>query len=532
MIYKENTSLKTFRIFIFIYLPLFLLLSIIIITYYLNNNKMKLETAKKYELHYVNLLNEVINRKFSGVISDLFIISNLNSMSEDIFNSYHKRLLLSLELYAFLKARKVYDQIRILDKKGNEIVRINRNDGYPEIVDEHKLQNKKDRYYFKDIFKLKKSEVYVSEFDLNLEHDKVEIPFKPMIRFGISILNSYGEKSGILVINYFGNDILNDLRNVNRKVSHSDLYLLNKDGYFLLSPNVDEEWTFMFKNKKQYLFKDFDSDAWNIIVKNKSGQFINKKGLYTFKTIYIDDMDFVSQDLGFFIKAKSHQLLRLVSFYSKQSMENNEGIIKLSYLFSYLILISILLFIPSVIFAKLIRKKMILNEQLKFNANYDALTNLPNRNLFFDRLEIVLSYSERYKQKFAIFYMDLDDFKDVNDNYGHEAGDKVLIEFADRIKKIIRKSDTFARLGGDEFIIIVQNIKDENSLNKIARQIIHLTEKPFILKNKCLVSIGVSIGISVYPVNGTDIRTLLANADKAMYKSKQKGKNNFTICSD
>jgi diguanylate cyclase (GGDEF)-like protein len=525
----KDKKTKTGYIFLIIYLPLFLISSVIIMTYYFNNNKTKLKSVKKNEFHYVNLLNEVVKRSFSEIISDLFIISNSNLISDKIFSSYHERILLALELYSFVKARKIYDQIRVIDTNGNEIVRVNYNDGSPEIVSEKELQNKRGRYYFENAINLKKSEIYISSFDLNMEHDQIEIPFRPVIRFAISIFNNYGEKIGIIVINYLGESILNDLKYINKKIARSTLFLINQKGYFLLNPNKNYEWSFMFKDKKQYVFKDFYPNAWQQISKNKNGQFLNEKGLFTYMTISLDNLTRRTTDLDF-IRIRSSHFWKLISYYPRNDMENNEEIIKLPYLLSYLTLLAMFLMVPSILFAELIKNKIILNEKLKFNANYDKLTGLPNRNLFFDRLNIVLSYSERYQQKFALFYMDLDDFKTVNDNYGHEAGDEVLKEFSRRISQIVRKSDTFARLGGDEFILIIQNIKEISDLKKIAMQIIGLTEKPFKITESVSVSIGISIGISIYPYHGTEVKTILANADKVMYKSKQKGKNNFIIC--
>ena len=164
--------------------------------------------------------------------------------------------------------------------------------------------------------------------------------------------------------------------------------------------------------------------------------------------------------------------------------------------------------------------------ELKKHANYDTLTGLPNRKLFFEVLDRMILENERDNRKFALLFVDLDGFKDINDNYGHEAGDKVLIEVGKRLLNCIRKSDTVARMGGDEFTIILRNIKDkttaENIVKKIhtvLQEVIHIGDNEF--------NIGSSIGVSIYPDHGKDSETLLRNADLSMYEIKRNGKGSF-----
>jgi diguanylate cyclase (GGDEF)-like protein len=165
-------------------------------------------------------------------------------------------------------------------------------------------------------------------------------------------------------------------------------------------------------------------------------------------------------------------------------------------------------------------------EQLEKLAYFDPLTKLPNRMLYSDRLEQAIVFASRNKSKFSVFFIDLDKFKFVNDNYGHEVGDKLLIKVANILTRCVRKSDTVARLGGDEFTVILPNINspyDRNSVSLIAEKIINQLSQDFVIDDH-LVQIGASIGVAVYPEHGTDVSNLNKHADIAMYKAKDQGR--------
>lgn len=166
-------------------------------------------------------------------------------------------------------------------------------------------------------------------------------------------------------------------------------------------------------------------------------------------------------------------------------------------------------------------------------ANYDALTALPNRHLFQDRLSQAIAVADRSQEKVALLYIDLDRFKYVNDTFGHQSGDLLLCQVAERLKSTVRKSDTVARLGGDEFSIIISQI-DLSTLaliEKVANKILTSLSKPYRLDgNEAFISC--SIGISIYPDNGATLEELIINSDSAMYKAKELGRNAYEFFSD
>lgn len=166
-------------------------------------------------------------------------------------------------------------------------------------------------------------------------------------------------------------------------------------------------------------------------------------------------------------------------------------------------------------------------EYLKYLANYDTLTDLPNRVLFKARLEVAIENAKRYDKKVAILFLDLDRFKGINDTLGHNVGDYVLKQVAERLSQNVRKSDTVARLGGDEFTIILPEIKKEDVAISVVNKIFKALTYPFFYKEQELF-ITTSIGITFYPDDAISIENLLINADSAMYKAKEQG-NRFAL---
>ena len=167
------------------------------------------------------------------------------------------------------------------------------------------------------------------------------------------------------------------------------------------------------------------------------------------------------------------------------------------------------------------------NEQaLEKLAYYDVLTLLPNRTLFKDRLEQEILMAQRHQQQLALFFLDLDHFKNINDTLGHWAGDCLLQNVAERIQSCVRKSDTVARLSGDEFTIILPGLSGISIATELAQKLITAMDQPVQIKDNT-VYVGVSIGIAIYPDDGLDFDTLTRHADTAMYASKIKGRGSF-----
>ncbi len=193
---------------------------------------------------------------------------------------------------------------------------------------------------------------------------------------------------------------------------------------------------------------------------------------------------------------------------------------------SLLVFLLILVFLFRRLIQKQTRELAAKKDHSDFLAHHDALTTLPNRLLFFDRLEQSMQKARRDNSQFTLFYIDLDQFKQVNDSYGHIVGDKVLQTAAQRLLNALRKEDTVARLGGDEFSLIIESIKDSSDINSVAEKLIRAFQDPMRITEREF-TLTLSIGITVYPGDGEDPQTLLRNADTAMFKAKEQRRNNF-----
>jgi len=170
-------------------------------------------------------------------------------------------------------------------------------------------------------------------------------------------------------------------------------------------------------------------------------------------------------------------------------------------------------------------------KEINYMAYYDPLTHLPNRVLFRDRATQALNLAERMKKELGIVFLDLDSLKTINDMIGHDGGDVLLIKLAEKLMKMVRKSDTVCRFAGDEFLILLNNISEKSDIVKIVEKILRSFEQSFHLKGQEFF-VSVSAGIAIYPNDGKDTDTLIKNADVAMHKAKELGNGQYMLCSE
>jgi diguanylate cyclase (GGDEF)-like protein/PAS domain S-box-containing protein len=173
-----------------------------------------------------------------------------------------------------------------------------------------------------------------------------------------------------------------------------------------------------------------------------------------------------------------------------------------------------------------VSEQKLAQQRIEQLAHYDTLTHLPNRTLFYDRLDQAIVVAKRNKQSLALLFIDLDGFKQVNDTLGHHTGDLLLVKVAERLRLCVRESDTLARLGGDEFTLILNEAHERDNIEMVAKKIIESIDLPFDLEGK-QVKVSASIGIARYPDDAPSKGTLLIVADKAMYAAKAAGKNAY-----
>jgi diguanylate cyclase (GGDEF)-like protein/PAS domain S-box-containing protein len=173
-----------------------------------------------------------------------------------------------------------------------------------------------------------------------------------------------------------------------------------------------------------------------------------------------------------------------------------------------------------------ITERQLYQEELEHQAYHDALTGLANRNLLPDRIRQAILHAYRARQNVAVLLLDLDHFKLVNDSLGHAVGDSLLVSVAERLSAAVRDADTVARIGGDEFVVVIADAEREDHITAATQRIMDAVVEPVVIKGKELYA-SASIGVSIYPRDGTDAETLLKNADVAMYRAKEQGRNNY-----
>jgi len=171
-------------------------------------------------------------------------------------------------------------------------------------------------------------------------------------------------------------------------------------------------------------------------------------------------------------------------------------------------------------------KRKLTEKNLEHQAYHDSLTGLPNRALLLDRIDQAIRHAKRNKSLLAVLFLDLDNFKQINDSFGHSVGDTVLVSISGMLKNALRDMDTIARLGGDEFTILLSEFEKEEEINEITAKLFDILRQPLLIKGSELV-VTTSIGISVFPNDGENPEILLRNADAAMYRAKEKGRNGF-----
>ncbi len=481
----------------------------------------------------INTYRTTFTDELTGIASDVQTMKQLliqnqvltKNDTETTFISNEARTTVENSFLVMTQSMRYFDQIRILDTQGMEISRVNNNNGAPYIVDIENLQDKSDRYYYSETIGLDDDSIYMSQMDLNIESDVIEVfngEYKPVLRFATPLYSSSEELLGILVVNYLVNDIFNGLHLL-KQTEASQIEIINEDGYYLYAENEAIEFGFMFDDlQEEIVSKYHDFDVLEH-AQSSISQYNVKRTIYSVLSMDQSSFsesisDLIGREISLISSSGSIIIFSQLNYTDLSQFQQKTNI--------YIVLLSISLFIAYMLtrlldeidFSKRERIK-----SLKYLAEHDYLTKLPNRSYI---MAIIEKYTTS-NQPFALMFLDLDGFKDINDKHGHLLGDEALIESSNRIFNNIRSNDTVARVGGDEFIVVFDCLNDEQILSQIATRIINAFEKPFIM-NDTSIMMGVSIGIAIHK-KGQSIDDVIAAADQAMYYIKDHQKNDFTF---
>jgi len=506
---------RTLKYFILIFLVLLSVSTSISLIVLLRSKSALIEKYKTLSSNQIEIQARLLRNHFDSIQSDLHFLPHLNEIMRFKEAGGKEDLeFIENEFLEFIKSKKEYDQLRYINFDGQEIARVNFNNGNPEIVTLEKLQNKSERYYFTETIKLSEDAIYTSPFDLNIENGKIELPLKPMLRFGTPVSDQNNQITGIIVLNYLGENIINDLKEAT-KTYPGTFSLVNPDGYWLFNNNPDNEWGFMFSEKAERTLAAQIPEIWRNVSTQKKYQILSDNTLYTSALVSLFDDD--DENKLIIVNSTSVEEMKAGK---EDTIRTLRGIIPVS---------AALLGILSIILARTIEQRNRYRSELKRSALYDNLTGLPNRTLLTELAEQAIVQARRYSQRFALLFLDLDGFKNVNDSLGHDAGDILLKKVTAILTENIRSSDAAARFGGDEFVILLSRITNKKDCIVVAEKILTELSKEFKIKGNS-AHIGGSIGIiAPQPNSELSFKTLLKKADDAMYEVKKSGKNNYCI---
>jgi signal transduction histidine kinase len=366
MVTKKNIS-EILKLSVIISFPV--ILSLFFILSFLSSTQDEKEIAllKGDMTSRMSILQDLVAHDFTSITSDLQILAE-SELLQDYLRKGNNKNYNNLKKFflSFSNRKKFYDQIRFIDFNGEEKIRINFNSGKPKAVKAEELQNKRNRYYFENVFKLEKDEIFVSPMDLNIENGKVEIPQKPMIRFGTPVFDEKNNKIGIVLLNYFGDYILNNIKKHYSGFDGKGM-LLNSDGYWLLAPNTEDTWGFMYKSKKDKIFSNKYHNEWDSLLSKNTGQFLSPRGFFTFETVYPinevwksskgSEAPFSSHD--YLIKSKKY-FWKLLLFYPMDKL--NERFSHRSNTNVIFFIFSIIIFFLSLLLSRAIIKRKLAEE--------------------------------------------------------------------------------------------------------------------------------------------------------------------------
>lgn len=503
---------KNLKTFIIYYLPAFaavlIIFSIVYFFFYRNFYSVILrEQEHTLEINYqktLGLLHHIEN--------DILLLSQLPDLEEYLQNkSLNSKNRLARDFQVFLDNKPHYDQLRFINAKGYEIIRIGKKNN-------KNLQYKGDRYYIKEALRLKAGEIFVSRFDLNIENDKLEIPYKPMLRFATPIYSSQGILEGLMIINVLGQHIQEIYAfSPQNDILETQKFLLNTKGFFLYSPQREHEWGFMLEEREYFSFALLYPKEWKTIEKQSAGAINSKHGLFVFHTFHLEKL-FDFEQLTF---SQTHW--KAVIFIPKKKLQAYLHQ-HLSLMLSVFILFELVMAVLVFILSKTSIAKRAALQKLKLAAYTDPLTGLLNRRAFFERTAYELSKIERTKQSLAFFMADIDHFKDINDNFGHDFGDDVLQYVSETIKTSLRKQDSLCRWGGEEFLAMLPQT-DLEGANTLAEKIRTKFEDCPFKTDGSHCKITLSFGISRAEEKDENIDAMIKRADQALYKAKNAGRN-------
>lgn len=534
-------------------------LCVALIVYFISNTFF-LKTATKNLRNETHLIGNNIENALIKVNNDINIllktppiqgiIRSMNQHGLDPENSSNLQLWkqrLNTIFTSMLEANKNYTQIRYLTATdpGQEIVRVNQTNQGIFPVPEASLQSKAHRDYYKQAITLSQGSVLFSKVNYNQEHGKVEQPLVPTLRVITPVYSTTQKIFGLLIINV----------NISRYLR--DILLRSSDNYDVIVFDQFDDFFIFNHGSKTIRFYESNQQIKDGIFGNK-----NIKSASQIIPYLKSDTHRISVFQPIFSNLnKDHKVFTIIISVPKSILRKEDnGLIRdiLFWVIALCLFAALIIFLfthknlkPLAEMAESIRATnhpnkadlelpTYLNNEVGLLARafeektkllsklalFDSLTGLPNRKNFIDHLDEAIHHAKRSELPLNVIYMDINGFKEINDTYGHDYGDELLIQFAHALRKTTRDNDFCARLSGDEFAVIIQDISTEEQLEKILKRYENDLNTTYALKGITL-NVVVSGGVAAYPINASKPEDLLKHADLAMYQSKREGKGLF-----
>ncbi len=477
------------------------------------------------ESSLADVAKTIMSQKTARLVSDLLYITD----SLRNYRNTDEYAALQQDWTAFANRKKVYDQIRYLDASGREVVRVNYAAAGAYAVAQSELQDKSDRYYFTDTIGLPDGSIYISKMDLNQEGDTVEQPIKPMIRLAAPYYDAAGVCRGIVVLNYYANDILSQLKEVS-STSRGEVYLLNEAGYWLYdSADSGKEWGFMYADRQDVSFAAAYPAEWQALQQGAE-QLTTDRGLFHATRIFAEN-DIFSDDADYSLVLGDGDFL-LVSRLPADTPDGRlftqgPGAVVLAALQKNGV-VFLLLFLLACMLGVFLEMRRRERDEIRYFSEYDTMTGLYNRRAGFEKLQQIYQEARRAQKPVSLCFVDINGLKEVNDHLGHEAGDELILNVVAGFRACLRRQDIAARLGGDEFLLVLRGLDADGAEALwacIAGQYAEM-DRSAGRRYRVSASHGIeAIGSSALG----DIDLAVNRADQKMYEEKRRIKQNFSV---
>lgn len=490
----------------------------------------RIELITTQQRGYLHLAEQLIQRDFFEITGDLRFVAEsplLKHFLSQPTPANLQRIQQTFQLMSLEYGR--YDQIRYLDRTGQEVIRVNYNHGRPAVVPPRRLQNKAHRPYFQQAVNLPPGEIHVSPMDLNIENQVIELPLKPMIRVAAPVFDERGGRRGIVVLNFLARKIEEGLRQGIPAGGGQVVMILNEQGYWLSHPDKTKEFGFMFDDPARRFETEFPQE-WQALAGRRDGVLQTKRGLFVHALI--DPLHLSAQQGGGQARAMPGSGRLYLVVYVPAERLTADSLFKRPVMAGLLAFVLVVLAALSLAgsYIRLSNRQRLAHEQfisqkMEELAHTDELTGIANRRHFTLLAEREVDRAERTGQPLALLMLDIDHFKDINDRHGHALGDQALKVFCRACEQVLRKTDVFGRVGGEEFAILMPGTDLATALAVAERLREAVARAEVRSADGQGVRFTVSIGASEVNGGGRHLDELLSQADAALYQAKQGGRN-------